>query len=133
MPEANPMRGVVPYLAMAGRSGEACDFYVRAFAATEMGRMPMPDGAAGLMHAQIGVNGGCLMMTDHVGGGPAPSTNFGHLQLVVEDGRAWWDRAVAAGCKTLAPYERQFWGDDWGLLEDPFGIKWGILQTGAQS
>ena len=58
---------------------------------------------------------------------------FGHLQLVVADGQAWWDRAVAAGCKVIAPYERQFWGDDWGLLEDPFGLKWAILQPGAQA
>ena len=28
------------------------------------------------------------------------------------------------------PYERQFWGDDWGLLQDPFGIRWAILQPG---
>ena len=64
---------------------------------------------------------------------PAGEAGFGHLQLVVADGRAWWDRAVAAGCRVLAPYERQFWGDDWGLLEDPFGIKWAVLQPAAQA
>jgi PhnB protein len=133
-PDAALMQGVIPYLAMAGRAAEACDFYAHAFAATELGRMPMPDGAPGLMHAQVAINGGALMMTDHgmmSDGGAAPSFAFGHLQLVVADGRAWWDRAVAAGCTVLAPYERQFWGDDWGLLEDPFGIKWAILQTGS--
>jgi PhnB protein len=129
-PDAALMAGVIPYLAMAGRTAEACDFYARAFAATDLGRMPMPDGAPGLMHAQVAVNGGALMMTDH-GGGPAPSYGFGHLQLVVAEGRAWWDRAVAAGCTVLAPYERQFWGDDWGLLADPFGLKWAIMQPAA--
>ena len=130
-PDARLMAGVIPYLARAGRAAAACDFYARAFAATDMGRMPMPDGAPGLMHAQLGINGGALMMTDH-GGDTPPATGFGHLQLVVDDGRAWWDRAVAAGCTVIAPYERQFWGDDWGLLEDPFGIRWGVLQTGSQ-
>lgn len=124
------MQGVIPYLAMAGRAAEACDFYGRAFAAKQLGRMPMPDGAPGFMHAQIAINEGALMMTDH-GGGPTPSYAFGHLQLVVADGRAWWDRAVAAGCTVLVPYGRQFWGDDWGLLADPFGIQWAILQTGS--
>jgi PhnB protein len=124
------MRGVIPYLAMAGRAAEACDFYPRAFAAEDIGRMPMPDGAPGLIHAQLAINGGAVMITDH-GGGTAPSYGFGHLQLVVADGRAWWDRAVAAGCTVLAPYERQFWGDDWGLLQDPFGIRWAILQAGT--
>jgi PhnB protein len=132
------MNGVIPYLAMAGRAAEACDFYARAFAATDMGRMPFPDGKPGLIHAQIAINGGALMMTDHGCMNPdgtmqaGISTGFGHLQLVVGDGRAWWQRAVAAGCKVLAPYERQFWGDDWGLLEDPFGLKWAVLQPGAQ-
>ncbi|QYU66314.1 glyoxalase/bleomycin resistance/extradiol dioxygenase family protein [Leptolyngbya sp. 15MV] len=133
-PDAASMTGVIPYLAMTGRTADACDFYVRAFAATELGRMPMPDGAPGLMHAQVAINGGTLMMTDHGmadHGGALPSYGFGHLQLVVADGRAWWDRAVAAGCTVLAQYERQFWGDDWGLLEDPFGIRWAILETGT--
>lgn len=130
-PDAALMNGVIPYLAMAGRAAEACDFYARAFAAQDTGRMPMPDGQPGLMHAQVTINGGSLMMTDHAGSGPAPSYGFGHLQLVVADGRAWWDRAVAAGCTVLMPYERQFWGDDWGLLQDPFGIRWAVLETGA--
>ncbi|WP_206929256.1 VOC family protein [Roseococcus thiosulfatophilus] len=129
-PDARLMQGVIPYLAMAGRAAEACEFYARAFAADRIERLPMPDGAPGLMHAQLVINGGTLMMTDH-GGGTAPSYGFGHLQLVVADGRAWWDRAVAAGCAVLAPYEQQFWGDDWGLLEDPFGIKWAVLETGS--
>jgi PhnB protein len=51
----------------------------------------------------------------------------------VADGRALWDRAVAAGCRVIAPDDRQFWGDDWGLLEDPFGIKWAVLQPAAQA
>ncbi len=122
------MQGVIPYLAMNGRADEACDFYVRAFAAEDAGRMPFPDGQAGLMHAQLSINGGMLMMTDHTGDGSAPSPNFGHLQLVVADGHACWDRAVNAGCTVLMPYERQPWGDDWGLLQDPFGIRWGILE-----
>jgi PhnB protein len=24
------------------------------------------------------------------------------------------------------PFERQFWGDRWGMLRDPFGIEWAI-------
>lgn len=133
MTEPQTMQGVIPYLAFDGRAGEACDFYGRAFAAEDRGRMPRSDGRSGLMHAQVSINGGMLMLTDCTGDGPAPSTSFGHLQLVVADGRAWWDRAVAAGCTVVMPYERQFWGDDWGLLQDPFGIKWAILQAGSQA
>lgn len=132
------MNGVIPYLTMAGRAAEACDFYVRAFGATDLGRMPYPDGKPGLIHAQVEINQGVLMMTDHGAGGeaagrPASHWDFGHLQLVVDDGCAWWDRAVAAGCTVVHAYERQFWGDDWGMLQDPFGIKWAVLQPGMRA
>ncbi len=128
MTEKTPMTGVIPYLALGGRSAEASDFYCQAFGAEDGGRMPYPDGAPGLMHAQVLINGGMLMKTDQQGDGSTPSTNFGHLQLVVSDGRMWWDRAVGADCSVLVPYERQPWEDDWGLLQDPFGLKWAIMQ-----
>ncbi|MFZ2102635.1 MAG: VOC family protein [Oricola sp.] len=97
MTEQKPMQGVIPYLAMTGFAGEACDFYIRAFGARDLGRMPLPDEQPGPMHAQVEISGGCLMMTDHGDGGTAPAANFGHLQLIVADGRAWWNRAAAGG------------------------------------
>ena len=123
------MNGVIPYLLMVGRAAEACDFYARAFGAKGLGRMPFPDGKPGLIHAQIEINGGALMMTDEARADAREALQS--VQLVVADGQAWWDRAVAAGCRVLAPYERQFWGDDRGLLEDPFGLKWAVLQPAA--
>lgn len=133
MTETSRMQGVIPYLALGGRTGEACDFYIRAFGAEDAGRMPRPDGAPGLMHAQLHMNGGMLMMTDHMAESAMPSATFGHLQMVVPDGQAWWDRAIDAGCTEVRPYARPPWGDHWGLLRDPFGINWGILQSGPQS
>jgi PhnB protein len=133
-PDARVMRGVIPYLSLDGRAGEAADFYARAFDAKDLGRMPDPGRPGRLMHVQVEINGGALMMTDHRSeDGPGGSAlSHGHLQLVVEDGKAWWDRAVGAGCQVLMPYERQPWGDDWGLLADPFGIRWAILEPGPE-
>jgi PhnB protein len=129
-PEDRIMQGVIPYFAMPGKAGEAADFYMKAFAARDIGRMPFPD-KPGFMHVQVEINGGALMLTDEGGmssvdatGNPMPQ---GHLQLVVPDGQAWWDRAVAAGCTVVAPFERQVWGDAWGLLTDPYGMKWAVL------
>ncbi len=132
-PDPASMMGVIPYLIMGGRTAEALDFYARAFGAEEMGRMPDPSRPGSLMHAQTLIHGRALMMTDHGMDGAPPERNFGHLQLVVGNGDLWWNRAVAAGCTVVMPLEKQFWGDRFGLLIDPFGLKWGILEPAAEA
>ncbi len=122
------MQGVIPYLSLAGKAGEAADFYEKAFAAKDIGRMPFPD-KPGYMHLQVEINGGALMLTDHFDGEPTgvPPLTHGHLQLVVPDGKAWFDRAVEAGCAVAVDYGRQPWGDDFGMVRDPFGLLWAVL------
>jgi PhnB protein len=53
------------------------------------------------------------------------------MQLIVPDGQAWFDRAVAAGCTVTTPFQKMFWGDLWGALDDPFGVHWGVDQPVA--
>lgn len=125
------MQGVIPYVSMHGRAAEAADFYVQAFGAREIGRFADQDSGE-IMHVQLEVNGGALMMTGMCAAGEAPVTPQGfHLQLVVEDGQAWWDRAVAAGCEVAVPFQPMFWGDRWGMVRDPFGIQWAVNEPGA--
>jgi PhnB protein len=133
-PARDVMAGVIPYLSMDGKTDAAREFYARAFGATDLGRLPMPDDPGRAIHAQVEINGGALMMTDHrmAHNTDLPPLAVGHLQLVVEDGKAWWDRATSAGCTVVMPFGRQDWGDDWGLLLDPFGIHWAILQPGPE-
>lgn len=131
-PDAAVMNGVIPYLNLGGRANEAADFYIKAFGAKDLGRMPDPNNAGRMMHVQIEINGGALMMTDGMSTEPQPEPQGLHLQLVLGDGQKWWDRAIAAGCTVEHPYERQFWGDDWGLLRDPFGLLWGVMQPGPE-
>lgn len=129
-PETDAMRGVIPYLDMNGRAAEAADFYARAFGAVDFGRMDDPQNPGRHMHVQIRINGGMLMMTDGMSTEERPAPAGLHLQLVVENGHAWWKRAVEAGCDIEFPYEKQDWGDWWGLLKDPFGVLWGVLEDG---
>jgi PhnB protein len=125
--DARTMRGVIPYIGMNGRAGEAADFYGRAFAARDLGRLPGQEDPSRLMHCQLEINGGALMMTDmHAPGEPERAPQGFHLQLVVEDGDLWWNRAVEAGCTVTVPFEKTFWGDRWGLLTDPFRILWSV-------
>jgi PhnB protein len=132
-PDAALMRGVIPYVGLHGRAAEAMDFYAAAFGANDIGRMPDAENPARLMHGQLEINGGALMLTD-MGCEAGAEGGIGsmHMQLVVGDGRFWWDRALAAGCTVAMPYERQFWGDEWGMLLDPFGIRWAVLQPGPK-
>ncbi|MCC5969051.1 MAG: hypothetical protein JJU15_03820 [Pararhodobacter sp.] len=65
LPDASVMQGVIPYIGYGGRANEAEDFYAKAFGASDLGRMPNPEAPESLMHAQIEINGGALMMTDH--------------------------------------------------------------------
>jgi PhnB protein len=131
-PDDRVMQGVIPYLAMIpGRAGEAADFYIKAFAVKDLGRHPLEGQPDHFINITIEINGGALMLSDmgNETGGPLL---HGHLQLVRNDGQEWWDRAIAAGCVETSPYQRMFWGDDWGLMRDPFGVEWAILQPGPQ-
>ncbi len=126
------MKGVIPYIGMNGKAGEAADFYVRAFGARETGRMPTEGDPSRLMHCQVEINGGAVMMSDMSPPDTPVVTPQGfHLQLVVEDGDLWWDRAIAAGCTVCMPFETMFWGDRWGMLTDPFGLSWSIDEPAA--
>lgn len=121
-------RSVTPYLSVEGAAA-AIDFYVRAFGATEMFRLPMPDGRVG--HAELRIGDSPVMLADVCEQGPSRSprqiggTAVG-LHLYVTDVDAVFARAVEAGAKPLQPPKDQFYGDRTGLLEDPFGHVWFI-------
>lgn len=131
------MKGVIPYLYLGGNTAKAVAFYKRAFGATEMGMMPWKDektGTEGIMHAQVAINGGALMLSDF----NPTLTRFTPpegvtMQLVVGDGRQWFQRALDAGCSLVMPFEKQFWGDHYGVLKDAFGIQWAVLEPGQQN
>ncbi|BCW88710.1 hypothetical protein sos41_18520 [Alphaproteobacteria bacterium SO-S41] len=124
---APPQQGVIPYLTIDG-AAEAAAFYKKAFGATEAARMPAEDGKR-LMHCHLVINGGSLMLADgfpEYGHPAVPQTVV--MQLVIEDGETWWNRAIAAGCKEKMPFNVAPWGDRYGQMTDPFGITWGFNQ-----
>ena len=125
-PKLPPMGGVIPYLTIEG-AAKAADFYLKAFGARETMRMPAQDGQR-LMHCHLEINGGSLMMSDAFAehGHPYQPSESYTMQLVVADADVWWKRAVDAGCTVTMPLEKQFWGDRYGKLKDPFGVTWAI-------
>lgn len=132
MPQVKPipegMRTVTPHLVCAGAS-EAIDFYKKAFNAVEVGRLPGPQGK--LMHAQIRIGDSAVMLVDEFPdwGSFGPKSLKGTpvtIHLYVEDVDAAFKRAVDAGATVKMALADMFWGDRYGVLEDPFGHQWSI-------
>jgi PhnB protein len=112
----------------------AIDFYVKAFGATELGRVPHPDGR--LVHAALTINGSTVMLNDDFpdfndGKSTTPTSLGGTpvtIHLQVPDVETAFARAVDAGAVVVAPLEDQFWGDRYGIVRDPFGHQWSLGQ-----
>jgi len=122
------MRTVTPHLVCDGAAA-AISFYETAFGATEVARLPGPDGR--LMHAQIRIGDSVLMLVDEMPacGTVGPKSLKGTpvtLHLYVGDADACVARAVAAGAKVVMPLADMFWGDRYGVIEDPFGHRWSV-------
>jgi PhnB protein len=119
---------VTPYLIITG-AAEAIDYYKKAFGATELLRMPAPDGKIG--HAEIKIGDSPIMLADEFPemGYKSPQTLGGSpvsIMIYVEDVDTVFDQAVAAGGKVQRPVKDQFYGDRSGTLEDPFGHVWHV-------
>ena len=119
---------VTPHLVCDG-AAEAIEFYKQAFGATEVTRMADPNGK--LMHAMVMINGSSVLLVDEFKdyGAISPKTLGGSpvtIHLTVPDVDAYVARAVEAGAKITMPVEDQFWGDRYGVIEDPFGHSWSI-------
>ena len=119
---------VTPHLAIRG-AAKALDFYVKAFGAEELFRMPGPGGS--VMHAEIKIGDSIVMLGEEAPerGATSPAGLGGSpvsLLLYVPDVDASFARATAAGCTTQMPPTDMFWGDRYGKLQDPFGHLWAI-------
>ena len=127
-PIPDGMHTITPHLVCAGAS-DAIAFYKRAFNATELHRLPGPDGK--LAHAGIRIGDSVVMLVDEFPewGSVGPKTLKGSpvtIHIYVEDADAAFKRAVDAGATVKLPLENMFWGDRYGVLEDPFGHHWSI-------
>jgi PhnB protein len=122
------MRTVTPHL-ICGGAAPAIEFYKKAFNATELARLPGPDGK--LMHAAIRIGDSVIMLNDEFPewGSLGPKARQGTsvtIHLYVDDADAWFARAVKAGATVKLPLQDMFWGDRYGIVEDPFGHQWSI-------
>jgi PhnB protein len=124
--------GLVPHLVING-AAKAIDFYTKAFGAVEVMRMPAEDGKR-LMHAQMMIGDSIFYLCDdfpeHCGGKPKNPGALGGspvtIHRYVPDVDAAVKQAADAGAKIVAPPTDMFWGDRYGMVEDPFGHTWSL-------
>lgn len=121
---------VTPYLVIKG-AAQAIEYYKKVFGASELVRMPGPDGKVG--HAELKIGNSHIMLADE-----NPSMGEGHtspaaaggspvsLYVYLPDVDSVVARAAAEGAKILKPVQDQFYGDRNGFIRDPFGHLWGI-------
>jgi PhnB protein len=116
------------YLIVRG-AADALEFYKKAFGATELCRLNMPDGK--IAHGEFKIGDSIFMISDEspechskspasLGGSPVI------LHLYVPDADAVFSDAIQAGAKEIMPLGNQFWGDRAGQVVDPFGHIWHI-------
>lgn len=109
------------------RASNAIEFYKKAFGATELFRLNMPDGK--IAHGEFKIGDSMFMISDEnpewdiaspekLGGSPVA------LHLYVADADATFSDAIKAGAKETMPLANQFWGDRMGKVVDPFGHQW---------
>lgn len=122
------MHTVTPHLICDG-AARAIDFYVKAFGAVDLARLPGPDGR--LMHGMIRIGDSPVMLMDAYPeyGAAGPLALKGTpvvLHIYSEDVDAAIQQAVEAGARLIMPATDMFWGDRYGQVEDPFGHRWSI-------
>jgi uncharacterized glyoxalase superfamily protein PhnB len=83
------------------------------------------------MHAMLQIGDSNIMMMDEnpqwgVRGPKLLGGTSVNIHLQVPDCDALYARAVDAGATAKMPLADMFWGDRYGVLEDPYGHSWSI-------
>jgi PhnB protein len=122
-----------PYLTFNGNAREAMEFYHSVLggelSVNTFGEFGNPDPAQAdrIMHAMLAGDKGTLMASDAAPGTPfTPSNNSMTCSLSGGPGDGLeevWAKLSDGGQVTL-PFEKQVWGDQFGMCVDRFGVPW---------
>lgn len=129
-----------PYISFADEARAAMEFYKDVFGGTltistfgEFGDKDAP-GADGVMHALLETPSGFTLMASDTPQGMSRTVGDNitiSLSGDDEDLRGYWDKLAEGGTVSM-PLEKQMWGDEFGMLQDRFGVNWMVNIAGAQ-
>jgi uncharacterized glyoxalase superfamily protein PhnB len=107
----------------------AVAFYTDVFGAAELVRHCLPDGR--VLFVEMAVGPERLLISQEISeiDALAPTTLGGTstlLLLEVDDVDAALAGAVEGGATELMPAHDAFWGERYGIVQDPFGHKWAL-------
>jgi PhnB protein len=111
---------ITPFFSVNGAS-RLIEFLKAAFGATELMRIPGPDG--GVMHAELKIGDSIVMIGEAMKDQPVMAAS---LYLYVPDTDATYRMALGAGGASLEEPADQFWGDRVASVKDPTGNAWWI-------
>jgi PhnB protein len=124
-----------PYLGFAGEARQAMEFYRDVFGGTltfkTYGDFGHPDASLAdrIMHSMLETPSGfTLMAADNPPEMPTASGSNISVTVSGDDEselRGYWEKLSADG-SVSAPFEKQMWGDIFGMCTDRFGTPWMI-------
>jgi PhnB protein len=131
-----------PYLNFQDNAREALEFYrdvlggeLRISTFGDMGD-PSAPGADLVMHGQLETPAGfTLMGSDAPPGTEADAVGGFAVSISGDDDaelRGYWDKLAEGGDVTV-PFEKQMWGDTFGMVTDRFGVAWMVDIVGDPS
>ncbi|HEX3553391.1 MAG TPA: VOC family protein [Thermoanaerobaculia bacterium] len=139
------MSNLSPYLFFDGNCADAMRFYERTLggkldlmkASDSPAAAQMPPGSGDqILHARLLLDDGrALMASDWMDGQPYPGKKGVSLSLgypTVAEAQRVFD-ALAAGGKVNMPFQKTFWAEAFGMLEDRFGTPWMVSGPAAST
>ena len=119
---------ITPHITVRDAKG-AIDFYKKALGAQVLNVMDGPGGK--VMHAALKIGDSVIMLNDEfpeMSGSAAPRGEASGitLHLYVDNVDNLFKQATAAGASVKMPLMDQFWGDRYGIVQDPYGFKWSL-------
>ena len=132
-----------PYISFRDDARQALEFYQDVFGGNlnvntfgQYGDANAP-GADNVMHGQLDTDNGFTLMAADTPPGMDFNEGAGTITISLsgddeQELRGYWDKLSEGGTVTM-PFEKQMWGDLFGMCTDKFGVPWMVDVVVSQS